>query len=118
MCGALLYRSRSIEPTLAGHDHPFSDVAKHRVGRTAERPPGARAARALPLLPYELTAQQQTKVVLKDADHIGGETPVRLTPQIRHIHCNSSAWLELSCALREDRREHIEILEIRRWDAL
>ena len=116
--GSLADRARPVEATLAGHDHTLADVAQHRVGGAAERPPRTRTGRSLALLPDQLAAQEQTEIVLKDADDVGGQAAVRLATEIRHVHRDAAARFQLADALGEHLGEHLEVLEVRRGNAL
>ncbi len=102
--GALLHRSGAIESSFAGHDHPLADVAEHRVGGAAERTPGARTARPLALLPDELASQEQTEIVLEDADHVGRQAAVRLAAEVGDVDRDPPAGLELADATRRRHR--------------
>ena len=116
--GPLLHVEGAVEAALAGHDHPLGDVAQHGVGRAAERPPRARAARPLALLPDQLAAQQQAEVVLQDADHVGRQAAVGLAPEVGDVDSDATAGFELAHALGEHVGEHLQVLEVRRRHAL
>ena len=105
--GPLPDRAGPVEAALAGHDHPFGDVAQHRVGGAAERAPRARAAGPLALLPDQLAPQQQAEVVLEDADHVGRQAPVRLAAEVGDVDRDPPARLELADALGEHLGEHL-----------
>ena len=102
----------SAEAALAGHDHPFGDVAQHGIGRRAEGPPGARAAGALTLLPHDLAPWQQPQIVLQDGHDIGRQASIRLAAEVGHVDRDPSARLEHPLALGEHLPEQLEVLEV------
>ncbi len=107
-----------VEPPLGRHHHPLGQVAQHRVGGAAERPPGAVAPRAPGLAPHHLAPQQQAQPVLEDADHVGRQRPVRLAPQVGDVDRDAAPRLQLGHALGEDVGQQVEVLVVRRGDAL
>ena len=114
----LVDRERTLEPALAGHDHPLGDVSQHRVGRAAERTPCTRAARPGTLLPHDLPAQQQTEPVLQDVDHVGGQAAIRLATEVGDVDGDPAARLEHPDALGEHVVQQVEVLEIRAGHAV
>ena len=104
---------RTIESTLARDHDPLGRVAQHRIRRAAERAPRAASGRALALAPDDLAAQKQFEIVLKNANDVGGEAAVRLAPEVRDVHRDATAGLELAGALREHVGQQLEILDVR-----
>ena len=96
----------------AGDHHPLGHVAEHRVGRRAERAPGARAVGALALLPDDLAPGEQVQVVLQDRHDVGRQTPVRLAPQVRHVDRDAAPGLEDPLAVGEDVAQQLEVLDV------
>ena len=94
---------RPVEPALGRHDHPLGEVAQHRVGRAAERPPRAVAPGAPGLAPHDLAPQQQAQPVLQDADDVGRQRAVGLAPQVGHVDRDAAARLELGARTRRTR---------------
>jgi putative ubiquitin-RnfH superfamily antitoxin RatB of RatAB toxin-antitoxin module len=99
--GALLERLGPIEATLAGDHDAFGDVAQHRVGRAAERPPRAVARGRLGLAPDDLAPQQEAQLVLEDAHDVGRQAAVGLAAEVGHVDREPPAGLEDAHALGE-----------------
>src|SRR3712207_8459350 len=64
---------------------PRSTLFPYTTLFRSERTPRARTARPLTLLPDQLPAQQQAKIVLEDAYHVGRQASVRLAAQVRDV---------------------------------
>jgi hypothetical protein len=52
--------------------------------------------------------------VFEDADHVGGQTPVGLAPQVGDVHGDAATGFEFAGAFGEHLGQHLEILEVRR----
>ena len=102
----------AVEATLAGDDHPLGRVAQHRVGRGAERTPGARPAGAALLLPHHLAAQQQPEVVLQDRRDVGGEIAIRAAAEVGDVDRDPAAGFERARRLGEHVAQHREVLDV------
>src|SRR3712207_9111767 len=97
---------------------PRSTLFPYTTLFRSERTPRARTARPLTLLPDQLPAQQQAKIVLEDAYHVGRQASVRLAAQVRDVDRDPPARFEFADALGEHVGQHLQVLEVRRRDAL
>ncbi len=104
---------RAVEPALARDHDPFGRVPQHGIRGAAKRSPRAAAGRAFALAPHDLAAQQQPKLVLENADDVGGEAAIRLAAEVRDVDGDAPARLELARALGEHVGEELEILDVR-----
>ena len=103
----------AVEPALAGHDHPFGQVAEYRIGRAAPRSPRTGSTGASGLGPDDLTSQQEVKIVLEDAGYVRAEAPVGLATQVRHVDGDPSPRLQHPHTFGEHLPEEAQIVQVR-----
>ena len=109
-------RARSKRPLLATTTR---SVTSRRTGLAALRnePHATDPDAASALLPDDLPAQQQAEL-LEDAADVGRQAAVGLAPEVGDVDRDAPARLEHAHAVGEHRGEHVEVLEVRRRDAV
>jgi hypothetical protein len=107
---------RPVEAPVAGDNDAFGQIAQDRVGRPLKRPPRTRSSSPTGLDPDDLAPEEQPQLVLQDPDHVRGQRPVRLAPEVGDVDGDPATRLELADALGEDVLQHGEILGVGRED--
>ena len=111
-------RLGTVEAALARHDDSLGDVADHGIRRASKGTPRAITGRAFTLAPDDLAPEQESEIVLQDADHVGGKAAVRLAAEVGDVHRDAATRFELPLALREHRFEQLEVFGVRARDAV
>ena len=103
--------TRSNRPLLAMITRSVVSRSTGFAGRLV-RAPRARSARAALLLPDDLTAQQQTQVVLQDGGDVGGQAAVRAAAEVGDVHRDATTRLERADALAQHVAQHGEVVDV------
>ena len=104
-----LHVDRAIEAALAGDDHPFGEVAQHRVGGPLEAAPRAVAGGTALLHPHDLAAQQEAQVVLQDRGDVGGQGAIGAAAEVGDVDSDAATRLEHAGALGEHVAQHLQV---------
>ena len=104
---------RAVEAALARDDDALGGVAQHRVRRRCGTIPTRSCRPRLRPCARRPRRAAAAELVLEDVDDVGREAAVRLAAEVRDVHRDAPARLELARALGEHVGEHLEVLDVR-----